>query len=127
MNKNSFGSFNKDALIDNFNDHLKDDSFKQLIKHLDVDKNILIKHTSNLEITAQELNNCKNCKSLNFCQNKLKGYIFYPSIYGNTLKFNYIACKKQKEYLNRINTNADYIKMPVNLKEASMKDIYAKY
>ena len=122
----NFKDYDKNSLYENFKEHLKDDNFKKLVNTLKLDENILMKYTSNLEETVLELKSCKDCKSLAFCKNKVKGFVFYPSVNNNLLKFNYVACAKQKEYLKKISVNADYIEMPEALKEASMKNIYVK-
>lgn len=122
----NFKEYDKGSLQNNFEKHLKNDNFKRLVNSLGLDKNVLMKYTTNLEETVKELENCKDCKNLAFCKNKVKGFVFYPSISSNLLKFNYVACAKQKDYLKKINVNADYVNMPEALKEASMKNIYVK-
>ena len=122
----NFNEYDKNSLKENYKEHLNNDGFKKLVNTLKLSDDILMKYTSNLEMTTNELENCKDCKSLAFCKNKVKGFVFYPSVFDNKLKFNYVACAKQKDYLKKVNTNADYMQMPDSLKEASMKDIYVK-
>ena len=60
MNKTSFGSFNAEDLKNNYKEHLKDESFNVLVKSLKANDNELMKHTSNLEKTVNELKYCQN-------------------------------------------------------------------
>ena len=126
MESTNFLAADKSKLKENYENHLKDETFKKLVKSLDVDDNVLMKYTSKLATTCEELKNCKGCKGKAFCKNNIEGYVFYPKCENNILHFNYIACKYEKDYQNKISSSANYIKMPDNLKMASMKDIYVK-
>ena len=76
---------------------LKDENFKKLVNTIKVKDNIAYKYTSKLERTVMELSNCQNCKSLNMCQNKVEGMVYYPKLEDDKLVFNYVACKYMKK------------------------------
>ena len=95
---------NKDELISNYNDVIKNNSMvRKLIKKIDVDKEIAMKYTSSLEESANELNNCDDCPGLIYCKNRLEGHVFYPKQENKQLVFSYVPChftKEQKELEN---------------------------
>lgn len=105
------------SLKQNYNQALKDDSFKRLIKILKCIDNVAMKYTSSLEDTVQELKNCKECKGLAFCKNRLDGHVYYPENKEDKLVFSYAPCKYQKEALqNEHNIEKDLL-------DAKMSDI----
>ena len=52
-----------------------------------LEKTILQNYTSLLQTSAIEYHNCKNCKSILECKNKLEGYAYLPSVKGNEISF----------------------------------------
>ncbi len=102
----------------------KDQEFIKLCNSLGADEKILMKYTSRLENTTSELKNCKNCKGLGKCLNKVLGYVNYPFIEEDKLTFSYKACKYKKKEINEENNNITYFEMPSFLKNAKMKDVY---
>ena len=118
-------NFEKTDLDKDFDKALKDDEFKFIVSKLKIDKNILKKYTSSLEDSACELKNCKNCKCLSDCQNRLKGHTYLPTIKNGNLLFHYKPCKykeknvKEHKYLDNIN----YFYCPEGLKDIFEKDI----
>ena len=84
-------------LLDNYNEALKDEEFLKLVKRNKISKNVGKKYTSKLMDTTCELKNCQKCKGLFMCKNKISGYVLYPSINDDLIKFVYIPCKYQKE------------------------------
>lgn len=123
MTKLNFGKVNEDLLMKHFNDSLKDEGFKKLVNSLDLPSEDLMKYTSKLEESANELKNCKNCKSLHECKNRCTGYVFFPSVYLNRVRFDEVACKYMKEKLKDEEYSCTYYEMPDALKKASMKEI----
>ncbi len=101
---------------------LEDPNFVKLVNRLDVSEEVLIKYTSKLENTVCELNNCKGCKGLSYCKNRVKGYVNYPEKEEYGLVFNYIPCKYEKE-TSKERAKTSFFEMPKFLKEASMADI----
>ncbi len=126
MENANFLAANKSKLKENYEKHLQDETFKKLVNSLNISDEILMKYTSKLQETCDELNNCKGCAGKAFCKNAIEGYVFYPKYENDLLHFNYVACKYEKEYQQKINNSANYIRMPENLKMAAMKDIYVK-
>ncbi len=118
-----FGQCDYRKLEECYIEALKNPDFNNLVKTLNLDKSCLMKHTSKLEATILEHNNCINCKSLHECHNKIKGYAFTPHKNDLTLTFNYVACSYQQEYLESINSSCNYYNMPVGLKSARMSQI----
>lgn len=100
--------------------------FQQLIETLPIEEEVLIKYTSKLEEASKEFDNCKNCKEISACKNKVKGYRFSPEKENKTINFSYIMCEKQKkqeaekEYLK----NISYYEVSEEIKKASFKDLY---
>lgn len=101
-------------------------SFKQITKHLNLSDDYLKKYTSILEECSSEFDNCKNCKNLFDCKNKLEGYCYLPVNINNTINFTYQPCKykqaisKKTKYLD----NVKYFNTPEYVKEASIDSIY---
>lgn len=79
----------------NYLESLKDEEFAKLVKRNKIPRDIAIKNNSSLLDTCAEIKNCKNCKGLFMCKNKVSGYVLYPS-FDVTLKFIYMPCKYQK-------------------------------
>lgn len=71
----------------------KDEKFVKLMDKLKIDDSIAIKYTSKLQETLTELDNCKGCKGIYDCKNKVPGYVLFPKKEGNRLIFSYIPCK----------------------------------
>ena len=69
--------------------------------------------------TCDELKNCKTCKGLFMCKNKVSGHVLYPS-FDETLKFIYMPCKYQKELVRK---EIDKKNKLDEIKNARMKDI----
>ena len=105
---------------------LKNENFKEMVKELDLDKEILKKYTTNLIECANDYSNCKSCPNIMECKNKVRGYAYLPTNIDNHIEFGYKSCK----YLNKINeenkysSNVTLIGANSYLKNARMKDIY---
>lgn len=122
-------SVKKGDLYDEYQKSLKDEKFKKLVEHLNIDSKILMKYTSNLEESALEYDNCVSCKSLLNCKNKICGYAYLPKVNGKMLTFDYKACKK-REKLNKernYQKNVYLYELPEDIKNAKISDIYTKY
>ena len=101
-------------------------SFRELIDNLDIKQDKLYKHTSSLENSSMEFENCMTCKGLNYCKNELNGYCNLPEVDGEDITFTYKVCKYKKRELekNKYKQNLNLFDMPKTLKEAKIKDIY---
>ena len=93
---------------------------------MNVPEDKLIKYTSKLNKTVDDLKNCKNCKGLVECKNEITGFIYYPEVLDNKLIFSHIACKYQKKLLKETKhyDNIYSFDEPKEILEAKMKDIY---
>lgn len=98
----------------------KDEKFLKLLEKLKIDDKVAMKYTSKLQDTLCELGNCKNCKGLFNCKNKLEGHVSYPNKEGNRLIFSYVPCKYQNKLIEEQEkrTNSLY-----STNNARMKDI----
>lgn len=96
MAKVNFDSNSKE-LFSSYQEALKNNEFKKLVKRLKINDDLAMKYTSKLENTVWELKNCKNCKGLVFCKNKVEGHVDYPILRNGKLVFNLIPCKYQQE------------------------------
>lgn len=113
-------------LIHSFQDACSDKGFKEYVDNLGIKEDILMKYTSSLEEAYQECENCKKCKDLDNCLNKVKGYLYTPIFDSNVINFSYDACPKLEKKLKdeEYKNNIDLYDMPKEIKEASFKDIY---
>lgn len=105
---------------------LKNENFKEMVKELNLDEEILKKYTTNLMECANDYSNCKTCPNIMECKNKVRGYAYLPTNIDNHIEFGYKSCK----YLNKLNEENKYsdnvtlIGANSYLKNARMKDIY---
>jgi primosomal protein DnaI len=114
------------TLTQSFQDACADSNFRDFVYGLNIKEDILMMYTSSLMDSFEEFKNCKKCKGLDTCKNKIKGFIYTPSFNGSVINFSYDACKKtQKENkINQYKKNLDLYDMPIDIKNASLKDIY---
>ena len=99
---------------------LKDEEFCNLVKRNKLPKEVVIKNNTKLMDTCDELKNCKTCKGLFMCKNKVSGHVLYPSFSDETLKFIYMPCKYQKELIKKESEKKEKLN---EIKNARMKDI----
>lgn len=118
--------FNNVELEENFDNELKDDTFRKVVSKIKLPKDELIKYTSLIKDSSLELKNCSNCENIMECKNAVCGYVYYPSVEDNNLVFAYVPCK----YKKKLDKDTEYQKnvslfdMPRGILEASMKNIY---
>ena len=109
-----------------YDEALENNEFKEFVTSLNIDRKVLIKYTSLLENACNEYHNCKKCKSIFECKNKVEGFCYLPRLEDNNLIFEYKMCKYKKD----IDTKTAYKKniyfehVPDEIKNASMDDIY---
>lgn len=96
--------------------------FCDLIKRVHITKDEAKKNNTKLMDTCSELNNCKTCKGLYMCKNKVAGYVSYPNKEGGTLKFVYMPCKYQNLWKKEKHEKEKSMDIT---KSARMKDIIA--
>ena len=99
---------------------LKDEDFCNLVKRNKLPKDVTLKNNTKLMDTCDELKNCKTCKGLFMCKNKVSGHVLYPSFSDETLKFIYMPCKYQKELIKKESEKKEKLN---EIKNARMKDI----
>ena len=116
----------KDELKSNFINKLKDNNFKEVASSLDLKDEILANYTSQIEEASIEYGNCKSCKNLGECKNKVCGYRYTPLVNKEKLDFSYVLCEYMKKYENdtKYQANIYLFEVPKKLKEASLKDLY---
>ena len=109
-----------------FNKLLKDKEYKEYIDSLDIPYEVLAKYTSLLELSKIEYFNCKNCKNILECKNKIDGCVYVPEYNKKTIDFFYKKFKYKKNIEKKLNylKNVTTFNIPNYIKEASMKDIY---
>lgn len=73
------------------------DDFNALVKKIKLTDEQAKNNTLKLLDTLEELSNCKNCKSLYECKNRVKGHVYFPEIKESKVVFSYIPCKYQKK------------------------------
>lgn len=107
-------------------DSCSNKDFYKYVSSLPIEEDILIKYTSILEETFNEFLNCKKCKSLDYCKNKIKGYRYVPEKNGNNITFSYEACDKKLKYEEKTEylKNIRYYDISTDLSTASFKDVY---
>lgn len=121
MEKMDFNKANDIDLEMRFSKACEDKTFSLISKKLDLPISTLMKYTSRIKDCSKELENCKNCKGLEFCQNEVKGNMLKASKSGNGIEFSYVECKyKEKE---KYKDNISLFDLPISLKNASIKDI----
>ena len=113
-------------LVQSFQDACAKKEFKDYVDSLNIKEDILIKYTSSLEESCEEFYNCKKCKNLEDCKNKVKGYCYTAASDGNIINFSYNTCSKMDKKLKETSyeKNLDLYKLPKEIKKASFKDIY---
>ena len=117
---------NNTKLLANFNKELKDSDFKEFVDILGLSYEELCKYTSILKESSIEYHNCKNCKNIMECKNKMIGHAYLPKVKDNNITFSYQICKylKDIEEKNRYLDNIYTFDIPEQLRTANIKDIY---
>lgn len=105
---------------------LKDKEFNDLVSKIPLVDEALMKYTTSLQASVNELKNCKTCSHLLECKNEVKGFIYTPEADGKRLIFSYHACPYQKKAIkaNKYQENMFYFDVPIAIKEAKMANIF---
>ena len=116
----------ENKLAHSFQDACSNKEFYDYVYSLNVKEDILMRYTSSLEDAFVENKNCKNCKGLENCINKVKGYCYNAINDKGMITFSYDACDKMNKKLKEdsYKENLDLYEMPKEIKDASFKDIY---
>ena len=113
-------------LIHSFQDACSDKDFKDYVYGLNVKEDILMKYTSSLEDAFLENRNCKNCKGLECCLNKIYGYCYTAINDNGMINFSYDVCKYMEKKLKEdsYKENIDLFELPKEIRDASFKNVY---
>jgi primosomal protein DnaI len=119
------GNINKD-LKDAYLEAIKDTEFKSFVSKLNLNEDIIMKYTSQLQTSFMEYKNCLECKSIHECKNEVKGYAYLPRVRDNKIEFSYVPCQFQKALLKetRHYKNMYYLDVPEEIKSASMSKVF---
>ncbi len=123
---NEIQSVDLTALEHSFQDACANKDFKEYIDGLNINDKVLMKYTSNLEDAFQEYENCRKCKSLKECKNKVEGYCYTPNEKKEIITFSYEACEKKEKEIkeNAYKENLELFEISQDIKNASLKNIY---
>ena len=123
--KDKYRSYD-DKLEHDFNKALEDEKFSKIVSSLKTSKKEIMKHTTQIETSVNELKNCSKCKNLLMCKNPVNGHVYYPDVVDDKVVMCYVPCKYQKQMdkKNAYYKNITLYDMPYEIREASMKDIY---
>lgn len=121
---NKYHNF-EDKLEHDFNEAMRDEKFSKIVGGIKTSKKEIMKHTTQIEESVKELNHCSKCKNILMCRNSVCGHVYYPDVIDDKVVMCYIPCKYQKQ-LDKNNAyykNITLYDMPLEIREASMKDI----
>ena len=118
--------YDEDKLVHSFQDACSDKEFYDYVYGLNVKEDILMRYTSSLEDAFIENKNCKNCKGLDCCLNKVKGYCYSAINDKGMITFSYDACDKMKNKLedDSYKEKLELFEMPKEIQDASFKNVY---
>ena len=108
------------ALKSNYEQACANSSFKKLVREIKAPDKVAMKYTSSLENTVKELEHCSKCPGLIYCENRLEGHVFYPTLKDNQIIFSYAPCKKKCEFDKMASEKSSRDK---DLRNAKMADI----
>ena len=113
-------------LTHSFQEACANKDFRDYVYGLNIKEDILMKYTSSLQDSFIENENCKSCKGLEYCKNKMHGYVYTPIKEEKTINFSYDACPKYQKRLKEdaYKEKLDLYEMPKDIKEATFKNIY---
>lgn len=105
----------------------KDPSFNKFVSSINLKDEYLSKYTSKLIQCANEKENCKACKGLEYCKNEVPGCVYTPIIEDDNLIFSHNICSLKKRMLDDIDyvRNSYVFSVAKEIRNAKMKDIYA--
>lgn len=125
INGSSYVKKSKKAINDelrrNFVLASTDETFKKLCNRLKVDEDILMKYTSKLTDSSNELKNCSKCKGAYMCKNAVKCHVYFPNVTKDFIEFSYKPCKYYVS--NNKKNNTTFFDTPKMLREASLSEL----
>lgn len=114
----------KDGLVREFLLAGKDETFQKLCHRLKTEDEILMRYTSKLQETCEQLKKCSKCKSLDKCTNDIEGHVYYPKRVDDHLEFYYKPCKYFKAQKEAVATT--FFETPQALKNASLSELVSE-
>lgn len=112
------------SLKQDFINALKDETFTKLVNKLKLNEDILMKYTTRLIESSEEIKNCSNCRGLSECKNKITGFVLTPISYLNSITFSCVACRyTQKEEYKE---NVELFDVSPEIKNASLKEVFTQ-
>lgn len=126
MEKFEIGKLNNKELEKSYNDALKNEDFKNYVNKIKLPATTLMKYTSILESSCMEYTNCKKCKNILECKNKVCGYAYLPRIQEDELVFSYKPCKYKEKMENETKHLKNIYMLGVNnyITDACIENIY---
>ncbi len=123
---NVMGEVDTIKLKQSYMDACSNSDFKKYMDSLNIEEETLMKYTSSLEDSFNEIINCSKCSNLLNCTNSVKGYRLTPIKEKDTIIFSYITCNKKNNELdnNKYMANIELFDMPKEIMKASFKDLY---
>lgn len=114
------------ALLHSFQDACTNPDYKDFVYQLGIPEDLLMKYTSSLEDAFLEHQNCRKCKSINQCKNRVDGFCYTPRGKEKIIEFYYEACDKKIEQLekNAYKDNLELFDLSQDVKNASFQDLY---
>lgn len=111
-------------LENSYQNAMKNESFKKLVDKLHWSKEEVMKRTSKLENTCEELLNCKSCKGLFMCKNAYSGYVSMPRKENDKISFQYEPCRytKKMHELKVTKESEEKINLHARMKDIDVKD-----
>ena len=127
MEKN-YDLYNYDLteLTHSFQDACAKEEFKDFVYGLNIKEEVLMRYTSSLEEACSEHLACLNCKGLDKCPNRLKGYKYTPMLDKSIITFSYDMCsnKVKQDKEDAYKKNLDLFDMPKDIKDATFIGMY---
>lgn len=112
------------SLKQEFINALKDEYFSKMVSRLKLNENVLMKYTSRLKDCCCEFKNCMDCKGLDMCKNKVKGFVLTPKTNKNTINFYYQGCRYTQK--NEYKDNVELFDVPKEIRDASLSYVYTR-
>ena len=111
-------------LLENYRANLKDKTFSELVDHFSISEEVGSLSNSSLEDCVRELKNCRECKGLYECKNKVFGHYLYPKVSDHILDTIYVPCKfkKENDRLLMLKDTASKELLHARFKEIDVKD-----
>ena len=129
MEKVKIGNVDNNALVKSYDEALSNNNFKDFVNKIKLPASTLMKYTSILESSCSEYTNCKNCKNILECKNKVTGYAYLPRIENEELIFSYKPCKYKEKMDKETNHLKNIYMLGVNnyITDACIENIYKEY